>query len=585
VRLADPVNEGETHRGRPLLQPTRIKERPVPRDWRVLTCEYYLHGVFFSGSVREVQAAGFIAETNEAFEPGTVVELRLLGGPMASPVYLRCIAEASEAQPGRWGRPLFATHFRLLEFSRDYAQFLFRARDKRPRESMPPRNRQVSLKSAEREWIAELAAAESGTGKRHPQRASSRSTEWEEYEPLTERAGVPLFEDGPPMPEAVVIDDGELENVLEILWQLGVKTDRRSDSPSAAQVNWVPPRRLLVMTEKRAVKMQMPLDSLDGDFVSVVVGDSNARTIRSRLRLLGFRYCISRFVHPIAMSMFFRQAVFDECEQRLAPRVVLGCPIRWRRDWALSKPGMLLDLSPQGCQLLVQDTAAQNDQIRISVPKQSGAGSFSLKGRVVRSLTTAAGTRIAVLFVSPSAKAQDEIQMLLTRSGPFRMTHDAGLVDSGPLRVESTARPEEPRPEPRDRRENARVALQQEIVALEGQAMRPSFTLIGRDLSLDGMRVEPHPSLELDDLLCLALYTGTNEDPLIVSAIAARNDGRAGWLLRFVEPGSDTRERLEHVLATLPRISQMGASNPEPSRVVLGQLVDSARESDDDRSG
>jgi hypothetical protein len=94
------------------------------------------------------------------------------------------------------------------------------------------------------------------------------------------------------------------------------------------------------------------------------------------------------------------------------------------------------------------------------------------------------------------------------------------------------------------------------------------------------MRIEPHPSLELDDALCLVLYEDTGEAPLMISAVAARNDGRAGWLLRFVGMCPETRERLERVLDALPPISRIGGADPEPPRHVLGQILASSEGAD-----
>jgi hypothetical protein len=555
------------------VQPAENKEQSVPRDWLNLTCEHYLNGKLVSSSVREIHPTGFVAETNSALEPGLELELRLLGGPISSPVYLRCAVETSEAQTGPRAATPFTTRFRLLAFSPDYTRLLFGASERKPSDSTLPQDKQTSRDSGEREWLADIVA-EPQMGKRTHKQPPATTTEWEEYEPLAERAGVPLFEDDALKPEAFVIDDGELDDVVEILSRMGVKTERRTESRSATHVNWVPPQRLLVMSEKLAMTMHMPLDALDGDFMSVAVGDSDARMVGSRLRLLGFKYWISRPVHPAAMSMLFRQALFDEGDQRLAPRVILGCPIGWRQGWSLSKTGTLLDLSPQGCQLLIQETVPENSRIRISLPRQTTTGFITLKGRVVRSTSTPAATWIGVLFDSIPERASREVAMLLMRSGPLRLDSATANFEATRPWEESSALEEERS----ERRQKNRVALQQEIVALEPESMRPRFTLMGRDLSPSGMRVEPHPSLELDAPLFLALYAGAQEDPLIVSATTARNDGRAGWLLRFVDLDADTQARLGQVLTSQPSISRVDKPDSEPGRVILGQLLDSSRE-------
>jgi hypothetical protein len=528
---------------------------------------------FVRASVLEVHSAGFVAEMAAAVDFGDELELRLLGGGMARPIYVRCAVNTPEARDESMVETRPAVRFRLLEFSQDYARLLSQSSDPELSEPKRPRERQVVRNEGEREWLADIAAEPEAARPTRDRRPPS-ATLWEEYEPLTERAGIPLFEEEFLAPEALVIDDGELDDVVQILSKMGVKTERPADPSRVMQVNWVPPQRLLVVSAKRAMQMRVPVD---GDFASVVVGDSEARMVSNSLQPLGFDYSISRPVHPTAMSMLFQQAIFDEGNQRLTPRVVLGCPVRWRKGWSASRPGILLDLSPRGCQLVVEEATGEGWQIQIRVPRMIARGRFTLKGRVVRSTSAQRTTRLGVVFDSLSAKAQDEVQMLLTRSSPVRMSGNPAIVEEDRQGNEASARAEDVP----DRRKEARAALHQEVVALEAESLQPRYTFVGRDLSVNGIRVEPHASLELDAALRLALYEDAREAPLIISAVATRNDGRAGWLLRFVDVCPETRARLERVLDALPPISRIGGADPEPPRLVLGQLLNSSHWAND----
>jgi c-di-GMP-binding flagellar brake protein YcgR len=506
---------------------------------------------------------------------GDELELRLLGGGLPRPIYVRCAVDPLEARDGTTMEVLSTVRFRLLEFSQAYARLLSQSSDPEPSESKRPHERQIVRHQGEREWLADIAAEPQTPRPTRAPRPPSALT-WEEYEPLTERAGIPLFENDSLAPEAFVIDDGELDDIVQILSELGVKTERPADPSRVMQVNWVPPRRLLVVSAKRAMQMRVPLD---GDFVSVVVGDSEARMVSSSLRPLGFDYSISRPVHPSAMSMLFQQAIFDEGNQRLAPRVVLGCPVWWRKGWSPGKPGILLDLSPSGCQLMVEEATEEGCQIRIRIPRMISKGHFTLKGRVMRTTSAGRTARLGVVFDSLSAKARDEVQMLLTRSSPIRISENPAILEEDRQGDETPARSEDVP----DRRKEVRAVLHQEIVALEAESLQPRYTFVGRDLSLNGIRVEPHPSLELDEALCLALYEEAGEAPLIISAVATRNDGRAGWLLRFVDVCPEIRARLERVLDALPPISRIGGTDSEPPRLVLGQLLNSSHAADNDK--
>ncbi len=49
---------------------------------------------------------------------------------------------------------------------------------------------------------------------------------------------------------------------------------------------------------------------------------------------------------------------------------------------------------------------------------------------------------------------------------------------------------------------------------------------MGRDLSMGGMRIEPHPGLEMGKTLRLAIYGAPREEPFIVRARVVRNRRR-----------------------------------------------------------
>ena len=82
--------------------------------------------------------------------------------------------------------------------------------------------------------------------------------------------------------------------------------------------------------------------------------------------------------------------------------------------------------------------------------------------------------------------------------------------------------------------------------------------LMGREISISGMRVDPSPLLGLGDDVRLAIHAGSQEQPLVVTAKVHRDDGDRGVVLRFHQLDRVASKLLDEVLDELPVI--------EPSR-------------------
>jgi hypothetical protein len=96
--------------------------------------------------------------------------------------------------------------------------------------------------------------------------------------------------------------------------------------------------------------------------------------------------------------------------------------------------------------------------------------------------------------------------------------------------------------------------------------------LLGSDLSVGGVRVEPNPLLRLGDRLRLALYAAGAE-PLVLAARVAHDEGRSGVGLVFVEPSEQERARLECMVSALPSLSALDEEGEKEQALVLGEIV------------
>jgi hypothetical protein len=101
----------------------------------------------------------------------------------------------------------------------------------------------------------------------------------------------------------------------------------------------------------------------------------------------------------------------------------------------------------------------------------------------------------------------------------------------------------------RDRRKEPRHSIDPLMVRLKCEADR---VLVGRDISLGGMRVDPNRSLSVGQTLQIAIHTNGLDVPLVATSQVIRDDGRDGLALRFLDLSPETSENLARALEKLP---------------------------------
>jgi hypothetical protein len=99
-----------------------------------------------------------------------------------------------------------------------------------------------------------------------------------------------------------------------------------------------------------------------------------------------------------------------------------------------------------------------------------------------------------------------------------------------------------------------RLALRREyagrrVVALGEEAAR---VLIGRDLSVGGMRVERAPNLAVGQRFRIAIHVAPGQTPLVVQAEIIRDDGMRGFAIRFHDVDETSARYLGKMVDSLP---------------------------------
>jgi hypothetical protein len=334
-------------------------------------------------------------------------------------------------------------------------------------------------------------------------------------------------------------------------------------------------------------------------------------------------------VHREAVRLLILRALYHGPEHRRAARLPVSCEVAYRCGWR-GRRGHLLDISGRGCRLLTSTELEAGRRIQVQLPTAiAGGRAFGLPGRTVRCVpeegaVAGAGFNVGVEFETLPEKQRARLREVLNAfaSGPVTLaarnsieavseseaaappTRRSGFFGIGlePLARRwartrfqrwlrglretwrtaaaiSAARRERGRAgahaptrsaqDPRDRRGGSRHAFLEEVFALKEEADR---VLMGRDISVGGMRVDPHTGIAVGDSFELALYGAASEEPLIVEAVVERDDGDRGLALRFDKVDPATAARLERFVAGLPPIEPLRAVESENLGAVVSEI-------------
>ena len=387
------------------------------------------------------------------------------------------------------------------------------------------------------------------------------------------------------VPEILVLDDGELEDIRSFFKELGVGFV----SLTGDAVDWLefdPPTQLLVATARQALRLKPPQGQVpsqptptgaEGQPIRIAVSTDDTKTLRRELRERGFDYLVRRPVHPVALRLLLLRTLYRGDEKRIADRVPVGGMVSYRSGLR-RRPALLAELGAQGCRLYAACAAEPATPITIYLSEEmTGAEGLSLPGWVVRCerdpnaspdrpfctgvafepLPHETDRRLRLLV---AAKAQGP-DRLPAQSGPPANRLPVRFGDRLRLRLHSRRR---------HRRRAPRRAFWRKVAAVTpGTAFR---VLVGRNLSALGMLAEPNPHLRCGDKVSLALF-GRPEERVVLHSEVVRDDGESGLALRFESLDRETRGKLEALITGLPPLERLGESEEEPAARVIGEIT------------
>jgi len=366
-----------------------------------------------------------------------------------------------------------------------------------------------------------------------------------------------------PIP-VLVVDDGELRDIREMLEALGVAySDARGIDPRTL----APDLALLVTNARHALGSGMLQPR---SFLHLVVYDDASRELREEPHRSRCDLVLQRPVNPHTFRLLVSQALYEGPERRMGRRVVLSAPVELRSGDS-TRPATLIQLSLRGCGLSTHETLKIGSEIQLTFPRElTGGEPLEASGPVlsVREPEPGSGLReVAVAFRLMDVASRRVVSDILARHGGgaelrARLTgHRAGAHGVGSMDA----------PAGDERRDSPRKSFTGRVLAA-GAGI--SHMLIGRELSSHGMRVRPEPDLEAGDEIKLALHGGPGQPAIMLRASVTRDDGEDGLWLRFRDVPTSIATRLEQIVAGLPT---PGPESPDgtsaPPGVVVSEIL------------
>jgi hypothetical protein len=174
------------------------------------------------------------------------------------------------------------------------------------------------------------------------------------------------------------------------------------------------------------------------------------------------------------------------------------------------------------------------------VGRDESLAPLALKGQVVRTISAVREggdsdeSSVAVCFdpLKPRQRARLKEILLERVGGPVAWPDDAPTPAAA---------------EPSPQRNALRVRLDLQVTAV----LRDGLTALrARDVSENGMRVDPSPALPRGIRVTVAIPISAREEPLVVEGRVARDDGDRGLAIRFDPLRGESLRRLRTLISS-----------------------------------
>jgi len=389
--------------------------------------------------------------------------------------------------------------------------------------------------------------------------------------------------------------DGELADVRTLLLEFG--TEHHEQTGPATWDETAPEWDVVIATPRRILDFQPPRSGRRP--MQIAISDGDSRTMRVQMQRMAVNLMVRRPVHPAALRLLLLHSLYRGPERRHRERVSIGSEVHFKTGW-LARSATLAELSTRGCQILSRKKIRLHKKVRIQIPSAvTGERALRVEGTVLRcfmSGTDEAGvSRLAIRFDDVSTDRYRRLLQIVERyrKGPAALSRNAHargsrsardrdvktrltFVAEGGVRGDVDVPPEideSLEAEDKDRRGDSRHSYERRVVALGQEATR---VLLGRDLSMGGMRVDPHPNLCVGDSFRIALHAATRSEPLVLHTTVQRDGGESGLVMTFDDLDESVVADLAELLKQLPAVESEWNGEWEEGLVISEIIEDPA---------
>lgn len=369
------------------------------------------------------------------------------------------------------------------------------------------------------------------------------------------------------IPRILLLDDGDLIGIRRMLADFDVELEHLRGEVIPEDLE--DPHDVVIATVKRILALEGSVDlaELPGKPVWIAVHSQDCLSLRVRLRELGVHFLVQTSVGLEALRLLLLYSFHRWPEKREQPRLPVGSPVSCRDAGDSPFAAELLDIAPDGCRLLSTHPLQPETALWVGLPSQlAGGEEVSLPGRILRVKQHRGSERnlVTVAFDELADEALEPLGAIL--EGKAIGTVVARLGDDFSEEKLPTSMSRQPVPEPTRQaapepaapqgspphpRPNRRITYTRRVTALLDGG---EYIVLGRDLSIAGMRAEPLPGLPVGTELELAIYGPSGAEPVLVQAVVSRDDGPLGTVFRFESIAPGDRKRLESIVAKGPEI-------------------------------
>ncbi len=375
-------------------------------------------------------------------------------------------------------------------------------------------------------------------------------------------------------PSVLVLgEEDELARVQTLVTRLGVDCVRWSGGPDDAPPQ---PRELLVTTGAKALKMpapENPASETDGPVWLCVHGE-DFFPLRDRLRERGVHYLVQVATGDEALCLLLQQILYRGTDRRSANRLPMDCRVDVKLSGAEQIHAKLLELSNQCCRFECGRVLEKGAPLSVKIPGSLGGIELEISGKVMRSESQRGGKDVVVMQIGDlESKVRAQLEAIIRgdRIGT-RVTPLAAVPEREPdVYIDGTGIPDwDEFARNADRRRHPRRPYLHPVETAPGRDAAESYSAMGVELSVEGMRIVGLPDIAVGSEVRIALHSNLGAEPIALEAAVLRDDGDS-VALQFRSVTPELREQIETLMDEKPCVENLQAGQAE--QIVMSELT------------